>query len=1005
MMRPLKRIVPIFAVVILLLQIVSSIFSPIITAQTTPPESDTQETTETETETETEEDLIEGQEILSGPFEEFYYWDMKMKDDKLSPVLIGRGGEYTEIIELENVDNLDETIDFYPLGKEWLPVRLDEPWCGKGAFLEKDGKDGFASNFYIRIPKDRSYGTVDVVGDKSDGKDTTEFLWAVIVDNSNPEEKKFVKVTPRKQQVSDKESCNYVFKESFHTFLPDIDPFNESSPNEFKGRILGKRGMKYEDWLRRFNNLRDYDSLSHSAAKQTMIHCKKFQDYDDCLIRLGEKFQKCYSRAIGYKNVGSRLQDTAPSSTTSVSPKARKFMLREDMLRGFETKGQHVWDHSIRANLGPFTTCFGGGRYAADDPLDKSFATEQQGIEFGEWIAFDAIFHEQLYPYDIEEVSDSTLPRGKSETRCSLGKMGWITCPALDFFAKITDRLFNFIRQWLVVPPLLAGDGMAAFEAWKYMRDFANIVFIILILALAIIYAAGGTLSSYNLRTVVPQLILAALLINTSFYICSFLVDVSNVAGTSLYTLIRDMTPPKSGVDEFGTWQTITTRIVYGGGGAMLAGTGMLAGLAALVPLLIISLISMIVVLLSLLLRQAAVIVLVIVSPLAFALRLLPGTKSWFEKWKTMFSQMLFLYPVIAIVFSGAYFASNILQGQAAEQGSILMAIFALAIQVIPLFITPIVMKFGGNALNSFGGAIKSAVKSPADKVNQAAKTVGQDRKDIKDIRAAHRGTRASRINPLDAVRRSRMRRDHKRNYRESELRRIQSTRIAGSRILGGVAMASGVGKKEELKRLLDEAASQSLRIKGIQIDERAETEFNHDIEKMNERMLEEAANLGDYINAAAAAQNIVDSDDYNSVAQLIDNLNNLGDSEEADFVRDAVARKLEGSEVAKKHAHLRDKENMTALREGTATNRSMRQATAQRGHYNRPEVAATESAESIATLHNDLSREQLNGFISGFEAASNRGGTSAKITPAALKAATELMTRLEPPSGSGGAS
>lgn len=975
------------AICLLVAQLFTSILSPIVAAQPAPsPQQDEA----------TSADRIEGQELINEPKEEFYYWDMEKKDGVERPVLFGRGGLYTETVKFEPKEGEEHRPELYALPADsWLPIKTDQPWCGPGARVDiNDGK----SDVMFRIPDGRDYGTIDLTGDGDEVADSYEFKWTAIVDDSNPDDKKFINIkTGSNHNPADNESyedCRYIFKESFHIITPKISPFEAVDPNNFHGKILGEKGVKFEDWLRRFNNLRDYYALTRSAATQTTIHCQKFEEREGCLSRLSIVFQKCYVRAIGIED------------TTFFTDTAAPIMSQEEALEkfDFEKNSSSIWDHTIRRNLGPFSTCFGGNRYRENDKLDRAFQSEQEGIDFGEWIAYGAVFPQQLYPYDIDEVSDPSMPREKPETRCSLGKMGWILCPALKFFAGITDKLFNFIRQWLVVPPLLAGDGMAAFVAWKYMRDFANVVFVVLILALIIIYVTGGMLTSYNLRTILPRLIITGLLINISFYLCSFLVDVSNVAGSSLYSLIRDMTPPKSGVDSLGSWEAIVNRIAFAGGGALAAGGVMLVGLAALVPMLLTALISMIIVLLSLLLRQAVIIILVIVAPLAFALKLLPGTSNWFEKWKTMFMQMLFLYPAIAIVFSGAYFASNVIQGQSNELGDVLMAIFALAIQVIPLFLTPIIMKFGGGALNSFGGAIKSAVKSPADKINNAANVASQDRRDKKDTQAAYRRGLSGKLNPVAAIRRARMRRQHKYDYWASEAKRAQTERVAKSGLLRGIAMASGVGRKpEELDAILDQAAKERMRLKNIALDDQAANEFNHDRTSANRAFLENVKDSTDSALASASAQQIIDSGDFDAIMALLDTIAGLGDNSTTQSIRDAVATKIASSPIKNKVAALQKQETIQGIRDGTTTSQNLYQGSSVQEEYAKPSVAVREGAESIRAMQQHMNDSQLRTFVDSFHRGANDDKTSQYITPAAMNAVAEIERRLNGPRGGRG--
>lgn len=113
--------------------------------------------------------------------------------------------------------------------------------------------------------------------------------------------------------------------------------------------------------------------------------------------------------------------------------------------------------------------------------------------------------------------------------------------------------------------------------------------------------------------------------------------------------------------------------------------------------------------LLLVMVRQAAVILLVIISPIAFALAILPNTKSLFTKWRKTFVGFLILFPEIGVIMGGSYLAQQIFVS-IANSTSGLTATFwqlaALAITVLPLIAIPFVMKSSLNGLGKIGAAV-----------------------------------------------------------------------------------------------------------------------------------------------------------------------------------------------------------------------------------------------------------------------------------------------------------
>lgn len=162
------------------------------------------------------------------------------------------------------------------------------------------------------------------------------------------------------------------------------------------------------------------------------------------------------------------------------------------------------------------------------------------------------------------------------------------------------------------------------------------------------------------------------------------------------------------------------------------------ANLAVLVPIMVFALFAMFTALLILVFRWAIVIVLVVISPLAFAAIVLPGTKNLFNKWMSTITQMLMLYPIVSLLFTGSRIASDAISESAANNGQSILAILSLGIQVIPLFITPILLKFSGGLINQFSGRV-NALTTPARKTSmKKAKQFQQKRKSLQRTRAAN---------------------------------------------------------------------------------------------------------------------------------------------------------------------------------------------------------------------------------------------------------------------------
>lgn len=333
------------------------------------------------------------------------------------------------------------------------------------------------------------------------------------------------------------------------------------------------------------------------------------------------------------------------------------------------------------------------------------------------------------------------IPEGEGEgdSSCQVKGIGWIVCPALTFAAGLVDAAYGFVSSLLDVQPLLTtGQTKPVYDAWKMMRNIANICFVIAFLIIIFSQLTSFGVNNYGIKKLLPRIIVAAILVNVSYWICAIAIDVSNILGTSLKGLLDASsdaiyTPDQQGGIFSGNnpWMNATAVILAGG-------ISLYIGLSAFLPAIIAALLAIVTVFIVLTLRQALIILLVVIAPLAFVALLLPNTESWFKKWRALFQTLLLMYPIIAVIFGASAFASRIVMESSDE---IAIQVMGAAISIIPLAITPIVMKTAGGLLNRFGGMVNNPNRGPFDRMRKGANAVRENRKNA---------MQANRLTPLE---------------------------------------------------------------------------------------------------------------------------------------------------------------------------------------------------------------------------------------------------------------
>lgn len=302
---------------------------------------------------------------------------------------------------------------------------------------------------------------------------------------------------------------------------------------------------------------------------------------------------------------------------------------------------------------------------------------------------------ENSNPNDPSDPNDSD--NGGEEVTCAVDGVGWIVCPISNFLAKIADTAYNLIEGFLgynMMSDAAAKDKLQ--KQWSVFANLANVAFVIVFLIVIFSQVSGWGMDNYSLKRMMPRLIVGAILVNASFWICAIAVDMSNILGTNLKELLTQSAG--SGANN-GTWESVMssiltgtavvgTAIVIGTVGAALSG-GFFALLGLALPVLIGALVAIFTVFLILVARQALITILIVLAPLAFVANLLPNTEQWYKRWQKAFMGVLVVFPAIAILFGGAQLAAGILM----SAGGITMNIFALGVQAAPLFLVLTVLK------------------------------------------------------------------------------------------------------------------------------------------------------------------------------------------------------------------------------------------------------------------------------------------------------------------------
>lgn len=420
------------------------------------------------------------------------------------------------------------------------------------------------------------------------------------------------------------------------------------------------------------------------------------------------------------------------------------------------------------------------------------------------------------------------------KTSCAVRSIGWIVCSTSRFLAGAMDKIYDWISSFLVIKPLTTDTSSGLFQAWDIARGLANAAFIVAFLVIVYSQITSVGISNYEIKKMIPRLIIAAILVNVSYYICTIAVDISNIMGDSIQKALLEVRETLPAPNAQTTWGGMTEAILSGtalAGTAFLASAEIVALVPLLVPVLIGGILSVLVALFVLAARQALVTVLIVLAPIAFVAYLLPNTEKQFERWRGLFMNMLMIFPLFSLLFGGSQLASYLI---IQNTDKISVVILAMAVQVAPLAITPFLLKVGHNLLTQLGGLMNNPKRGLVDRSRNWA----QEHSDIMRNDINKRGANKPFWTPSGLS----YRRARGSHYRKKRLSNAQDGVVAAIANEERMRKLNAEGKGIELQKSAGEAMADAQHYRNLNTDKTLQRHSgNLHLAKLQSKAFEEA--------------------------------------------------------------------------------------------------------------------------------------------------------------------
>lgn len=327
--------------------------------------------------------------------------------------------------------------------------------------------------------------------------------------------------------------------------------------------------------------------------------------------------------------------------------------------------------------------------------------------------------HIDEHPGDTETTPADETDEDDNTCQKELKGLGYILCPGVSVISEMIDHLYVFFGDFLDWQFLSGNSGKQIQSYWSQFLSIANVILVIAFLVIIYSVATSTGLTNYDVKKMLPRLLLFAVVINVSFYICAVIADLSNIAGKGAYSMFAGM--KKIGEDSAAQSLFMKAITDLFGVGAILF---ILFGLSFGITILI----SLITIIIAISVRNLGLALLVIVSPIAFALYIFPNEaiQRWGRRWFDMFIKMIIVYPVFMLVAGGSSLIRNI----GGNIGAGLPIITELACAALPaLSIIPLFKMSGdvlGRATSLVHGSQATAAVAKAGHDAIARSRVGQ---------------------------------------------------------------------------------------------------------------------------------------------------------------------------------------------------------------------------------------------------------------------------------------
>ncbi|HSX15594.1 MAG TPA: hypothetical protein VLF40_02280 [Candidatus Saccharimonadales bacterium] len=302
---------------------------------------------------------------------------------------------------------------------------------------------------------------------------------------------------------------------------------------------------------------------------------------------------------------------------------------------------------------------------------------------------------------------------------CNSGTLNWLICPVITIAAKAANVLDGIIMSTLDVDvaPIfdntnVPGPSKGYYTAWNSFRIIAVALMTIAGIAMVAAQAFGFEfLDAYTIRKVLPRLLIAIIGISLSWQLMRLAVSFFDTVGFDIRTLM------------YAPFKALGGTINIGVGVLTTLGVGALIFLnPASLTFILTALLAAFVGFVILVLRQVAIIMLIIVAPVAIACYVLPNTQKVWKLWIDNFLGLMLMFPIIsALIAAGHIFSAVALRsgGGGGFASTLVAQALGIIAYFIPYFLLPLAARLATGVIGNLAGFVNNSGKGLFDRMKK----------------------------------------------------------------------------------------------------------------------------------------------------------------------------------------------------------------------------------------------------------------------------------------------